>query len=213
MSNTAINLSQGTPSVPRRATIPYDRSWQWSSPFEEDEELEPGLSVFLTQRAFVRICAHAGSDLENEVGGWLVGKWREDRKTGDPFIIVEASLPAPHTRHGSAYLTFTQDSQVALYQNFKERHPDKELLGWYHTHPRMGIFLSDYDTWLHNHFFPFPYQVALVVEPHSASGGFFIRQMDGVLDPRSYFGFYELKTKNRSSVVHWHNLTGQALLA
>ena len=87
---------------------------------------------------------------------------------------------------------------MALYEELKERYPDKELVGWYHTHPRMGIFLSEYDTWLHRNFFPEPYQVALVIEPHSATGGFFIRQPDGSLDPRQYFGFYELYQRNRS---------------
>jgi proteasome lid subunit RPN8/RPN11 len=212
MSDPTMKITPGDAPQPRRAAIPYERSLRWCSQFEDDER-RPGVNVFITQRAYVRVCAHAGSDLDNEVGGWLVGKWRMDRKTGEPFIVVEASLPAPHTRQGSAYLTFTQNSQVALYENLKERYPDKELLGWYHTHPRMGIFLSEYDTWLHNHFFPFPYQVALVVEPHSASGGFFIRESDGTLDPRYYFGFYEINPTNRSSVVHWRNMENQSLLA
>lgn len=211
MTIPAINLSPGNPPQARRTTTPYGRAQRWLSPYE-NQESHPGVNVFITQRAYVRICAHAGSDLNNEVGGWLVGKWCVDRNTDDPFIVVEASLPAPHTRHGSAYLTFTQDSQVALYENFKERYSDKDLIGWYHTHPRMGIFLSEYDSWLHNNFFPYPYQVALVIEPHSASGGFFIRQSDGLLDPREYFGFYEIKPENRSSVVYWRNLVDPSLL-
>ena len=164
------------------------------------------VSVFVTQRAFVRFCAHAGSDLENEVGGWLVGYWRADRDSGAKYIIIDAILPAPHTRRGEAFLTFTQDSQVALYHLMEERYPGKELVGWYHTHPRMGVFLSGYDAWLHNHFFPEPYQVALVIEPHSATGGFFVRQTDGSLDMRRYYGFFELLNRRKRSVVHWRNI-------
>lgn len=178
---------------------------RWRSHLE-DQRLTPTISVFISQNAFVRACAHAGSDLDNEVGGWLVGKWRADKKTGEQFVVVEAVLPAPFTRHGGAYLTFTQDTQVALYEKFEERHPGKNLIGWYHTHPRMGVFLSEYDTWLHNNFFPKHYQVALVIEPHSSSGGFFIRQTDGRLDPRSYFGFFELHNQSKRSVVHWRNI-------
>ena len=211
MADPSIRILPPEPPLPRRSRIPCLRAWRWRS-LVEDDMLTPGVSVFLTQRAFVRICAHAGSDLYNEVGGWLVGKWRADRKTGENFIVVESILPALHTRHGSAYLTFTQDTQVALYETLKERSPDKELVGWYHTHPRMGIFLSEYDTWLHRNFFPEPYQVALVVEPYSATGGFFIRQPDGALDPRHYFGFYELYHRNRRSVVHWRNMFPQTPL-
>ncbi|MCC7129143.1 MAG: Mov34/MPN/PAD-1 family protein [Anaerolineae bacterium] len=212
MSDPSIRLLPADPTRPRRAHIPCERAWRWRS-LVEDDRLTPGVTVFVTQRAYVRICAHAGSDLYNEVGGWLVGKWRADRSTNVPFIVVEAILPAPHTRHGSAYLTFTQDTQVSLYDELKERYPNKELVGWYHTHPRMGIFLSEYDVWLHHNFFPEPYHVALVVEPHSTTAGFFIRQHDGTLDSRYYFGFHELHHRNRRSVVHWRNMFPQTSLA
>jgi len=211
MTDPSIRLLPSEPPQARRAHIPCKQAWRWRSQVEDDR-LTPGVAVFVTQRAYVRICAHAGSDLHNEVGGWLVGKWRTDTRTAQPFIVVEAILPAPHVRHGSAYLTFTQATQVALHEELKERYPAKELIGWYHTHPRMGIFLSEYDTWLHRNFFPQPYQVALVVEPYSATGGFFIRQVDGTLDPRSYFGFYELHHRNRRSVVHWRNVFPQTPL-
>jgi len=45
-----------------------------------------------------------------------------------------------------------------------------------------------------------------VVEPHSATGGFFIRQADDELDPSQYSGFYELNGNVGRSVVHWCNL-------
>jgi proteasome lid subunit RPN8/RPN11 len=140
------------------------------------------------------------------VGGVLVGNWFSDVATNKQFIVVEATLPARFTRQGSVYLTFTQDSLVALHAEMDERFPGKQILGWYHTHPRMGVFLSHYDTWLHRHFFPEPWQVALVIEPFAGLGGFFIRQDDGELDPSRYFGFYELDGNNGQSIVHWQNL-------
>ncbi len=168
--------------------------------------MTPQVSVFVSQRAFVRFSAHAGSDLHNEVGGWLVGKWCADKRSGEQFVVVELILPAPHVRHGGAYLTFTQDTQVALYAQKEQRYPGKDLVGWYHTHPRMSVFLSEYDIWLHQNFFPHPFQVALVIEPYSLQGGFFIRQAGGELDLRRFFGFYELHNRTHRSVVHWRNL-------
>jgi len=205
MTDPSIHLLPSDLPEPKRAHIPYNRAIHWQSPLE-DKEKPPPLTVFVSQRAFVRFCAHAGSDLDNEVGGWLVGKWRADKTSGEQFIIVEAILPAPFTRRGSAFLTFTQDTQVALYAEMEERYASKELVGWYYTHPRMGVFLSEYDTWLHHNFFPERYQVALVIEPHSATGGFFIRDANGDLDPRLYYGFHELQNRNNRSVVHWCNL-------
>jgi hypothetical protein len=95
---------------------------------------------------------------------------------------------------------------VDLHDQIEKRFEDERIVGWYHTHPRMGIFLSHYDTWLHRNFFPEPWQVALVVEPYSSLGGFFIRQPDGGLDPTRYFGFYEVDGSDGRSIVHWQNL-------
>jgi len=205
MSESHIHLLPSEEPASHCSRIPTPRARRWRSPLESDEQ-KPVVSVFVTPRAYVRFCAHAGSDLDHEVGGVLVGERYADETTEEPFIMVEAVLPARHTRQGSAYLTFTQDSLVALNDELEERYPGKEMVGWYHTHPRMGVFLSGYDTWLHEYFFPAPWQVALVIEPHSVTGGFFVRKADGSLDPRRYAGFYELIEDDAQSVVHWRNL-------
>lgn len=197
-------LPPGDPE-PQTATIPLNSSRRW---FSHDEE--PGsdthIPVFVAQSAYHCVEEHAASDLEREVGGILVGNWSIDAKSQQQFIVVAAALPARFTRQGSVYLTFTQDSLVDLHADMDQHYPDKQIVGWYHTHPGMGVFLSPYDTWLHRHFFPEPWQVALVIEPHSATGGFFIRQVDGVLDPGRYFGFYELDGDSGQSIVNWSNL-------
>ena len=190
--------------------MPTKFARRWHTDVEFAKNRVPQVSVFLSQKAFVRICVHAGSDLDNEVGGWLLGKWRADHQTGEEFIVVDAILPAIYTRQGSAFLTFTQDSQVAMHSLMEEKFPEKELVGWYHTHPRMGLFLSSHDLFLHNNFFPKPWQVALVVEPHTNVGGFFIRDKNGEMDARHYFGFYEITNGNGRSLVHWENLEPSA---
>ena len=93
-----------------------------------------------------------------------------------------------------------------IHAKIDEKYPEDAIVGWYHTHPYMGVFLSQYDTWLHDHFFPEPWQVALVIEPHSEAGGFFIRPARGSLDAIQYFGFYELDDNAGPSIVHWNNL-------
>ncbi len=189
----------------RTSRIPRACSLQWRSPHEPEADT-PAVSVFITQRAFVRVCAQAGSDLENEVGGVLAGKWRLDANSGETFVVVEGVLPAPHTRHGSNFVTFTQNSLVALNDALEERYPGKQMVGWYHTHPHMGVFLSSYDTWLHEHFFPEMWQVALVIDPHAQEAGFFVRSQDGSLDPRRYYGFHELLNAKKRSIVYWENM-------
>lgn len=202
---TRIRLTPSPESQPCPALMPVDAAQRWDSRF--DDRRDPlTVSVFVTQPAYARVCVHAASDLDNEVGGVLVGQWYRDEVSGGQFVVAESVIPARYTRQGPVYLTFTQDSQVYFHNTLEERYPGKRIVGWYHTHPRMGVFLSRYDTFLHDSFFPEPWQVALVVEPHSSSAGFFVRQENGELDPSRYFGFYELNGAPGHSLVHWQNL-------
>jgi proteasome lid subunit RPN8/RPN11 len=202
-----MRLLPGEPAEPLPAQVPFQDAILW----QPDGGLEPAagaaVSVFVTQKAYIRVCAHASSDLENEVGGWLLGKRRQKKTSGEDFIVIDTVLPARHTLQGSAFLTFTSETQLSMLNSLHHDYPKKELLGWFHTHPRMGIFLSAYDIFIHQHFFSEAWQVALVVEPFSQSGGFFIRQADGQLDPRGYYGFHEVLGKKKRSVVHWRNLS------
>jgi proteasome lid subunit RPN8/RPN11 len=205
MSALRIRIQPPQAPPPQPAIMPLESSRRWFSPHEGDEE-HLDLSVFVTQSAYSHAVIHADSEPDYEVGGVLLGKWCQDVENGQQFVVAETALPARFTRQGSVYLTFTQDSLVDIRDKMDANFPGKDMVGWYHTHPRMGIFLSHYDTWLHNNFFPAPWQIALVIEPHTAVGGFFVRRPDGALDPSRYFGFYELDGSVGHSVVHWHNL-------
>ena len=205
MTQPRIRVFPPENPAPRMASLPLGNARRWISPYESDGT-GPPVSVFLTQSAYAQVVLHASSDLEYEVGGVLVGKWCADSETARQYIVVTATLPARFIQHGSVFLTFTQDSLVDIHAKIDERFPEDAIVGWYHTHPRMSVFLSQYDTWLHNQFFPEPWQVALVIEPHTEVGGFFIRQADGALDPGRYFGFYELDGNTGQSIVHWNNL-------
>ena len=204
MAGRDIRLSPIKTSQPQTGCEPTENAQRWISPYDDDG-LQPNVTVYLARPAYIRICVHSANEI-NEVGGALVGQWCSEEGTGRQFVAVKHVLPARYTRQGSVYLTFTQDTLVDMHGQIDKRFEGERIVGWYHTHPRMGVFLSHYDTWLHSNFFPEPWQVALVVEPYTSLGGFFIRQADGRLDPTRYFGFYELDGLPGRSVVHWQNL-------
>ena len=203
-TTSAINVSPTEMTQPITTPLPVKRASRWISSYD-GTGMNPVVSVFMTQTAYSRICVHSISDMKNEVGGILVGQWCLDENQ-EQFIVIEHALPARYTRQGSVYLTFTQDSLVDIHDQIDTNYKGQKIVGWYHTHPSMGVFLSHYDTWLHSHFFPEPWQVALVVEPVKATGGFFVRQKNTLLDPTRYFGFYELDGNYGRSMVYWTNL-------
>jgi hypothetical protein len=61
-------------------------------------------------------------------------------------------------------------------------------LGWFHSHTRSPISLSDEDLQLFQQYFPETWQIALVLRPHHfgpVRGGFFFRERDGSVQAAS----------------------------
>ena len=116
-----------------------------------------------------RIYAHVFSSLEAEVGGVLIGHLRDD---GSP--LVTDVIPALEAEGARARVTFTHEAWSTIHASLDRDHPDEEILGWYHSHPGFGIFLSDHDLFIHHNFFARPEQIAIVVDPHAGSEGLFV---------------------------------------
>src|SRR5687767_5669173 len=113
MSRFKIRIAPRETPQPETAPQPREISQRWDSPYD-NRGLQPNVSVFVTRPAYIRICVHACS-ADVEVGGALIGDLCLDDQTGEQFIVVKHVLPARHTKQGSVYLTFTQDTIVDLH--------------------------------------------------------------------------------------------------
>jgi proteasome lid subunit RPN8/RPN11 len=112
---------------------------------------------------------HVFSSPEIEVGGVLVGAVDADGRARVHGMI--AALEAEGAR---ASVTFTHDAWERILAIQERDFPDSPVIvGWYHSHPGFGIFLSEHDTFIHRNFFREPYQVAYVVDPSDGSEGLF----------------------------------------
>jgi hypothetical protein len=67
------------------------------------------------------------------------------------------------------------------------RHGGKTIVGWYHSHPGFGVFLSDRDRFIHLSFFNSPHQIALVYDPQSREHGVFTWRENEVTRTRQYW--------------------------
>jgi proteasome lid subunit RPN8/RPN11 len=110
---------------------------------------------------------HARSQSKTEVCGVLIGNERGGK------LRIEASIPGANATQGGTHVTFTQDTWEHIYKIKDSDYPDDRILGWYHSHPGFGVFLSDHDTFIHQNFFSSPQQVAWVYDPHSDEEGCF----------------------------------------
>jgi proteasome lid subunit RPN8/RPN11 len=91
----------------------------------------------------------------------------------DGAVKVEACIQGLNAEEAGAHVTFTQDTWEHIYKVKDKEYPDHRIVGWYHSHPGFGVFLSDHDTFIHNNFFSSPGQVAWVFDPHSDEEGCF----------------------------------------
>jgi proteasome lid subunit RPN8/RPN11 len=140
--------------------------------------------VFLAEEAFDRAVERGAGDTTREVGGVLVGELLRD--DAGPYLRIETTIDALHAEEKGAELTFTHATWEHIHKEMDAR-PGKRVVGWYHTHPGFGVFLSDRDQFIHTSFFNLPFQVALVYDPKSREHGLFTWRDDEVVRARRYW--------------------------
>ena len=114
-----------------------------------------------------KIRQHARTSMKAEVCGVLIGSTEHER------MIVDACIQGNNAAQGGAHVTFTQDTWEHIYKIKDKEYPDAKIVGWYHSHPGFGVFLSEHDLFIQENFFSNPQQVAWVFDPHTDEEGCF----------------------------------------
>ncbi|MDR3703660.1 MAG: hypothetical protein P4L56_28690 [Candidatus Sulfopaludibacter sp.] len=127
-----------------------------------------------------------------EIGGILLG-WHTQRRV---TIADYMALDCEHAMGPSFVLSANDETKLQeLLAASKSNPAGLQPVGWYHSHTRSEIFLSDADQEIHNRFFPEPWQVALVMKPHTFQPmrcGFFFREADGAIHAAAAYQEFEL---------------------
>jgi proteasome lid subunit RPN8/RPN11 len=136
-------------------------------------------TIYVYEDALGEMLTYFERDLRREQGGFLVGGLHVDREL---YVEVRGFLPATDTQSRATSLTFTHATWAAMSRQVEQEFPGELVLGWAHTHPGLGVFLSNYDLFIHRHFFSQPWQIALVADPRNRQLGFFQWQRGKVVD-------------------------------
>ncbi|MCX7013720.1 MAG: Mov34/MPN/PAD-1 family protein [Candidatus Sumerlaeota bacterium] len=155
---------------------------QASFPAAENWEL---FRVHFPSEVHAAILKHAVEDEEVELCGVLVGEVCKDEK--GPFLTICGAIRGEHASHQAAQVTFTQETWAHIHRELDLLYPDKRIVGWYHTHPGFGAFLSRMDLFIHENFFNLPWQVAFVIDPRSGEEGAFCWKKGKVERMRHYW--------------------------
>lgn len=125
-----------------------------------DEQIEYPNSV----RSVVE--EHCFSRIDVEVGGFLIGTIDESG------TAIAHARPALTATSAQTHLTFTHEAWDEVLPLMDTEYAGMSIVGWYHSHPGFGVFLSDYDIFIQENFFSSPWQLALVVDPIAGTYGF-----------------------------------------
>ena len=123
--------------------------------------------VVMEAEVLRKIRQHARTSMKAEVCGVLIGNTEQERMT------VEACIAGINAAQGGAHVTFTQDTWEHIYKIKDKDFPEHKIVGWYHSHPGFGVFLSEHDLFIQQNFFSNPQQVAWVFDPHTDEDGCF----------------------------------------
>lgn len=145
-------------------------------------------NIYIAQPVYRAIAKFAKAKTINESGGVLVGQVSES--LGKLNIMITGFIEAKFNEATPTTLTFTHESWTYIHREMEKRHRGSKIVGWIHTHPNFGIFLSEYDQFIHRNFFKEAYQVAYVVDPIQQTEGFFCWS-DGQVDRCPGFYIYD----------------------
>lgn len=133
------------------------------------------VDILLDESALRSAQAHALSSLDREVAGVMIGPRPEKQPDGRYVVHVIDTILAKYTVMQGASVTYTPESWRYMNDKLAERYPDETavIVGWYHTHPGFGIFLSGMDQFIHQNFFTQKWHIAYVLDPRARTSGFF----------------------------------------
>ncbi|MFX1577543.1 MAG: Mov34/MPN/PAD-1 family protein [Promethearchaeota archaeon] len=114
-------------------------------------EIYPGILSLMLSKA-----ARAG---RTEIGGFLIGKIERNK-----IVVTRATFP--RQRGSRTHVTINDADMAILAEELAERGAGEVIIGWHHTHPGLGVFMSgtDVSTQIRYQAF-FPEAIALVMDP------------------------------------------------
>lgn len=164
---------------------------------------EDDLPIYVDLDAMLDMESHAQSNTNVELGGVLLGGQYVDSENR-PFVIVSDCLRADHYEATKGSFKFTHDTWSDISRRLEEFPEDLRMVGWYHTHPDWGVFLSGMDLFICENFFNKPLDLALVIDPCRGDRGWFQWSKPRRRDPQRTGGFYLTSSRFREEELqHW----------
>jgi proteasome lid subunit RPN8/RPN11 len=130
-----------------------------------------------------------GALRQEEDLGLLVGDWARDGE-GLVYSVAWDLLTGP-TEASPVSVRYTPEGLAAVARGLDGQRGEYVIVGWYHTHLDLGVFMSERDLRTQRGGFPHVHQVALVVDPMRGQAAAFGNGPDGPGKEPCRFSAYE----------------------
>jgi len=136
-----------------------------------------------------------------EIGGVLLGKYG-DRQVE---VIDHEPIECEYVFGPSFSLSPRDEERLKdVLAEVRNKSDGLEPVGWYHSHTRSEIFLTEADLAIHDRYFPQMWQVALVVRPSTTEptrAGFFFREIGGSIHASASYHEFQLEPLRGGSTL------------
>lgn len=194
--DTGIEFGEVQEATPEKSLRPDRNAHYAVVPYESP--VEGDLPIFLDLDVLLDMEQHARSDTSVELGGFLLGGQYYD-EAGQPFVVITDSIRAKYYESTKGSFKFTSETWTEFNRERNGFSPDLAMVGWYHTHPDWGVFLSGMDMFICNHFFNRPLDVAYVIDPCRGDRAFFQWTTSGRERCKRTRGFYVIASRYRQA--------------
>ncbi len=135
--------------------------------------------VYIVADIFKEIRRQVGSSLDKETGGLLIGyPFRAMDNPEIIFSIITGAIHQDSPNRSIGHFTVSPKEIAAARTEMEQLYPGLLAVGWYHSHPGHGVFLSGQDMTIVRSIYNAAWHVALVVDPIQKKAAFF-RGMEG----------------------------------
>lgn len=162
------------------------------------ERVEEDKNIYISQPVYKEIHKFTQNKTANESGGMLIGNVIEE--FGKTNIIVNGFIEAKYCEATPTTLKFTHETWEYVHKEMDKKFPGQKIVGWIHTHPNFGIFLSEYDKFIQENFFKEDYQIAYVVDPIQDIEGFYFWINGKIERCKGFYKFDKMGAKIESDI-------------
>jgi proteasome lid subunit RPN8/RPN11 len=136
-----------------------------------------------------------------EIGGILLGKY-----AGRQVEVIDHEPVECEYVFGPSFSLSPRDEERLkdVLAEVRNKSDGLEPVGWYLSHTRSEIFLTEADLAIHDRYFPGMWQVALVVRPSTTEptrAGFFFRELDGSIHASASYHEFQLEPLRRGTAL------------